>query len=305
MNQECKICCFEFKSYRSLSLHIVQTHKISSKNYYDKYLKKKDEGICSECGKETKFSNINSGYVKHCSLKCSNSSSVVKDKKTQSNLKKYGVTHAMKLEKFKDKYKHSFIETYGTDNPSKLEEVLSKKRISSIEKYGFSHPCKSQEIKDKIIQTCLDKYNVDNPMKVRKFKDKLKQTCLKKYGVENPSQREEWRLKMSRSQASYMLSFVKNPSKPQVELYCLVKSLHKDTILNFPSKGKSGKSYSLDVAIPSLKIDIEYDESYWHPDQEKDKIRQEDLEKLGWKFLRYRDYIPTLEELILDIQSLL
>ena len=162
MNQECKICCFEFKSYRSLSLHIVQTHKISSKNYYDKYLKKKDEGICSECGKETKFSNINSGYVKHCSLKCSNSSSVVKDKKTQSNLKKYGVTHAMKLEKFKDKYKHSFIETYGTDNPSKLEEVLSKKCISSIEKYGFSHPCKSQEIKDKISYSLIGKMSGEN-----------------------------------------------------------------------------------------------------------------------------------------------
>jgi len=34
----------------------------------------------------------------------------------------------------------------------------------------------------------------------------------------------------------------------------------------------------------------------------KDRIRQEQLENLGWKFIRYRDYIPTLQELKNDIE---
>jgi len=99
-------------------------------------------------------------------------------------------------------------------------------------------------------------------------------------------------------------SFIKNPSKPQVELFDLVKSLHEETILNFPTKGKSGKCYSLDIAIPSLMVDIEYDGSYWHQNKEQDQKRQEDLEESGWKFLRYRDRIPLLEDLKIDLSCI-
>jgi len=41
------------------------------------------------------------------------------------------------------------------------------------------------------------------------------------------------------------------------------------------------------IAIPELKIAIEYDEPHWHQDKEKDRKRQTEIEKVGWKFLRY------------------
>ena len=38
----CEICKNEFKDKQ----HITRFHKISLKDYYDKYLKREDEGIC-------------------------------------------------------------------------------------------------------------------------------------------------------------------------------------------------------------------------------------------------------------------
>ena len=62
--------------------------------------------------------------------------------------------------------------------------------------------------------------------------------------------------------------------------------------------------YRLDVAIPSLKVAIEYDCSYWHQNKERDEKRQSEIEFQEWKFLRYRNYIPSVEQLKKDIFSL-
>jgi hypothetical protein len=69
---ECKICEKEFKNYRTLGRHL-RTHKITSKEYYNRYLKKENEGICPVCGKETYFIGLKRGYCKFCSYECANS----------------------------------------------------------------------------------------------------------------------------------------------------------------------------------------------------------------------------------------
>ena len=92
--------------------------------------------------------------------------------------------------------------------------------------------------------------------------------------------------------AAYINSFNKNPSKPQIELYKLVKQIKHKAILEFPVT-----NYVIDIAILDEKIAIEYDGSYWHQDKEHDKKRQQNLENLGWKFLRFVDYVPSSTEL--------
>ena len=86
-----------------------------------------------------------------------------------------------------------------------------------------------------------------------------------------------------------------NLSKPQKELFQLVKSLiNEDCIVNYPIPEINSL---LDIAIPSLKIDLEYDGSYWHQDQKHDDERDSKLRSLGWKIFRFRDRIPTKEEI--------
>ena len=82
---KCRICNKEYKDRRSIAGHIRQTHKLKSKEYYDKYLKKEGEGIC-ECGKKTKFADLNRGYCKYCSVKCVNNSDSFKNNIKTSHL---------------------------------------------------------------------------------------------------------------------------------------------------------------------------------------------------------------------------
>lgn len=65
----CKECGTELEDYHKLSLHIIK-HKLSSKDYYDKYLKTPGEGVCQRCGKPTKFTNLREGYRKWCCRAC-------------------------------------------------------------------------------------------------------------------------------------------------------------------------------------------------------------------------------------------
>lgn len=71
----CKLCKKEVKNFNGLATHIRFVHKdISCKDYYDMFLKNKNEGICAleNCNKHTKFYSIRKGYAECCSLKCSN-----------------------------------------------------------------------------------------------------------------------------------------------------------------------------------------------------------------------------------------
>ena len=103
------------------------------------------------------------------------------------------------------------------------------------------------------------------------------------------------RKKMLDGEAVRIQSFIKNPSKPQVELYNRVKELYPTAILNYPLYELN---YSLDIAIPDLKIWFESDGSWWHQNKEKDLERQRKIENLGWKCIRYKaDFIKDIPEL--------
>mgnify|MGYP001390754941 CR=1 FL=1 len=98
--------------------------------------------------------------------------------------------------------------------------------------------------------------------------------------------------KMLNGQASYMNTFIKNPSKPQLKLYKMILEICPYAILNYPCL-----NYSIDIAIPFLNIAFEYDGSYWHKDSEYDSNRDNKLKEDGWKIFRFKDIIPNEEEI--------
>lgn len=65
----CKICK---KDNKNLFNHIQWNHKdFTTKSYYDKFLRKENEGIC-RCGEETRFRGFTHGYAKTCGYSCHN-----------------------------------------------------------------------------------------------------------------------------------------------------------------------------------------------------------------------------------------
>jgi len=55
-----------FPSAQSLANHFIATHHLTSKEYFDRYLKKPGEGICPICGCETSYRNMTLRYRKYC-----------------------------------------------------------------------------------------------------------------------------------------------------------------------------------------------------------------------------------------------
>jgi very-short-patch-repair endonuclease len=139
MNCECKICHRPFNSIRSLSVHISVTHKISTKSYYDKFHKKKNDGICTVCSKETTFWNLGKGYGKYCSTICSNKSEYVKTKKRETCKSNFGCEYPFQSKEVKDKIKETIQNKYGVDNPTKSESIKRKTKQTCLIKYGVEY----------------------------------------------------------------------------------------------------------------------------------------------------------------------
>lgn len=51
---------------QGLSAHIKHTHKVESQEYYDTYMKAPHEGVCSICGKPTRYGGLSQGYYRCC-----------------------------------------------------------------------------------------------------------------------------------------------------------------------------------------------------------------------------------------------
>lgn len=184
---QCFICQKEYKNNISLSNHISRGHKIRIKDYYDKYLKKENDGICLHCGQKTNFSGIG-GYYKFCCIDCISKSSILQKKRKQTWLQKYGVDNPSKFQKFQDKKIQTNIIKYGTTNYNKSKEAKERYKKICIEKYGVDNVFKSKEIKELIKQTNLKKFGCENPSQNKDLQNKKIQTSLKNYGVEYPNQ---------------------------------------------------------------------------------------------------------------------
>ena len=212
---KCEICQKECSGFVGLSNHI-KIHKIKTKEYYDKYLKKENEGICLECRKNTSFYNMNIGYHKFCSNKCSNNNKEIKNKKITTSLKNFGVEYSSKIKEIKEKVKKTCLKKYGVDCSSKSEiikekskqtclkkygseyvmqnkEVREKGKITNLKNYGYDNLFKSPQIKNQIKQSNLKNYNVEYPMKCKEVRERGKQTNLQKFGVDNYSKTHEFR----------------------------------------------------------------------------------------------------------------
>ena len=126
-----------------------------------------------------------------------------------------------------------------------------------------------------------------------------------RYGTEKSRKLKEiWKTKWRNGFASYVFSFIKRKSKPQVSIFNMAKESFPSAKIDFPFL-----NFCLDIVIPEYKVVIEYDGWFWHQNEEKDAERQKLCEFYGWKFLRYRgkpnkDIIPSKEQLLLDIQKI-
>lgn len=257
--QETVTCCEcgrTFTNYATLGVHISKHHKLSSKEYYDKYLKRNDEGKCIVCGQPTTYKSLKIGYRRYCCNRCVSTDDSIKKKKENTLLEHYGVTNPSFSKEVLDKIRNTFITNFGVSNPQLSETVREKtkatcrqrygndtplsnstirKKISDTnnEKYGGNAPSCSTEIVDKMKQTCLEKYDVENYAMTDECKNKVKKTCLEKYGVENCFASEEKKNKM---RLTWLNKYgVEHPMQNH-EIFCKTRKKYEYDGLMFDSR---------------------------------------------------------------------
>ena len=143
--------------------------------------KLEERPVCKWCGGHVSFNGYHKGSM-HYSACCCSSCHVkyTKDKRFETNIKKYGRKNFGSAEKVKEYW----INNYGVDNPAKTDFVKKKMRETNLRKYGFNCSSKSEIVKEKSKQTCLKRYGVEYPGQIEEAKEKSKKTCLEKYGSE-------------------------------------------------------------------------------------------------------------------------
>ena len=146
---KCEICSREFIGHSGLSNHLRHAHSLKPQEFYDKYLKKPEEGTCCVCGKPARFLNVTEGYRKTCSQKCTifdkygvwnvSQSEEIKQKKIDTCRKHYGVdcnlqrkeniakTHSDEIiKKQSESRKNTLRQKYGVENSYLIEEVVRR-----------------------------------------------------------------------------------------------------------------------------------------------------------------------------------
>ena len=143
--------------------------------------KLEERPVCKWCGGHVSFNGYHKGSM-HYSACCCSSCHVkyTKDKRFETNIKKYGRKNFGSTEKVKEYW----INNYGVDNPAKTDFVKKKMRETNLRKYGFNCSSKSEIVKEKSKQTCLKRYGVEYTGQIKEAKEKSKKTCLEKYGSE-------------------------------------------------------------------------------------------------------------------------
>lgn len=213
---------------------------------------------------------------------------------------KYRANGVLSVSKFREQINKTNIEIYGVENPFANEDIKTKIRNTCLEKYGCEYASQVAEVQEKTKQTMLERYGVEHPLQSSEIKEKMEQTCLERYDTRYPMQNEE-----VASKARKTLTENNNipTSVQQLKVFEIIKEMFPNSLveLNYPLS-----SLSLDVVLflsDDLKIDIEYDGSYWHTDAQKDRRRDEIVKKLGFKILRIKSgkKIPTKEQLKQEI----
>lgn len=209
---KCELCEKE-QSSKTIGQHLRYSHKLTAKEYFDKFYKTDTNSKCVICGKPTTFKCISFGYSVTCSWTCKKILAGKQSKQVWSNKTKEDI------EKENIKRKETCRKLYGVDSIFQLrtheQAVAMGYRARQIQfEYEKQDPnfipvFARPEVREKYKQTMIERYGVDSNLKIpgnlelfvtrkreknngkyfsQESLDKRKYTNLTRYGAEHYAQ---------------------------------------------------------------------------------------------------------------------
>lgn len=100
------------------------------------------------------------------------------------------------------------------------------------------------------------------------------------------SRQQYWR-EHPREHPNYLMGKKGFVSKGQMSVFYAVRRMFPSAELEYPIRTKHSVRYA-DVAVPSLKVDVEYDGGNWH-NPERDEKGDRELTEVGWSVIHISD----------------
>ena len=247
--------------------------------------------ICNDCGKSSSKEIRKFKYpLTDDSFICSPCA------RKRFYLKNFGVENVSQVTRVKEKRKETNLKKYGGNAPICSVEIKDKIKKTNLEKYGVENVFSNPEIKDKIKETNLEKYGVENPMFSPEVMEKNKKTAKKNFfdnlfartndlvaplftweEYNNCASRREpakWKCNICGLEfLDHLYSgripvcrkcnpiYLDNISKPEQELSEYIKGLGFE-----PFKFRRDRM-EIDIFIPEKNIGFEFCGLYWHTEQ--------------------------------------
>lgn len=201
-----------------------------------------------------------------------------------------------------EKSKITNQERYGGNSPACSSEIISKMSNTFKEKYGWDWISKAPEIKQKKKETNLLNYGVENASQAEEVKLKIKRTCMEKYGGPSSQNSPEVRRKAIKTLTNNNGVY---SSKPEREMVLKLKEIYGEENC-FPQYPLDLIVFDCLIIVNGVKIDVEFDGTYWHKDTHKDIKRDYFTFSNGIKVLRFKgDYVaPSKEQIIQSVDYL-
>lgn len=186
MSLSCLICSGSVRSYLGFPKHLTTRHGMGTREYFDLFFLTGSTGLCLVCSGSTRFVNMSYGYREFCSHECADSSDLVKSRRIETNVAKYGVGNVFQSEEHKERSRQTLKSRYGVDHPMRAAEIVGRLTGTNLERYGTVWQITSSGTRARSRETMLSRYRVVNPFEFSGSQAKIRETNLERYGEEHP-----------------------------------------------------------------------------------------------------------------------
>lgn len=225
------------------------------------------------------FKDRKSGYRPFCSRVCAyNFEGLKKAKYTGTVQARFGVDHPMKNPEVILKVKRTNVAKYGVQWPNAWNTQQFAEHVYA--KHGVFEVRSIPGVSEKIASTKLEQSLDSFPGLVQKIQEEFLVQCLSDISLGDESRIDNVLLKWKHECGKVYESVIKykgikvcpdcfiNRSKGEQDIGNFIESLGFEVIKNDRSILKPKE---IDIFIPSLKIGIEFDGTYWHSAQFEDR----------------------------------
>jgi len=278
---KCPYCIKTFKSVASLNRHIVRcTNIYNFKKLYDFDKNKIDDALTfyGSISEMSRILNINSGYIRNVydelnidtSVKRSSNSNNVKERRTNTNIEKYGCEHNFsKQHPSRKKWEQKLLDEEGITNVFQRESVKKKLVETMISRYGVSSAAKSPLFNcDKSFY--INKYGEEDGLIKYAEHNYKRGICMRlpyfieKYGETlGPSLFNDRITNFSKSGKNGMISSLSS------KFLDLLNELNISDIEDEFCINQNSRNYFYDIKIKNIIFELNC--TYWHSDPTKYK----------------------------------